>query len=88
VIINGREEQLTLTYPCNWSYRVITHMPDAIHSIVTEVVRDRSYKCTFSNISKNGTYHSFEVEILVHHDEDRVALFELFKQHSAIKMVL
>ena len=42
----------------------------------------------YSHTSKNGTYQSFDIELLVHHDDDRLSLFNLFKSHHDIKMVL
>ena len=88
MIINGREEELKLTYPCNWSYRVICEEHLDVTQIVTEVVDNRNYNLEISNKSKTGKYQSYNIEILVHHDDDRLGLFELFKKHSKIKMVL
>jgi putative lipoic acid-binding regulatory protein len=88
VIINDSKEKLQLEYPCNWNYKIITHAPHAVDEIITSVVVNRSYEKRLSNTSKTGTYHSFDVTLLVHSDEDRGMLFESFKQHELIKMVL
>ena len=88
MIINGREEELQLEYPCNWSYRIICEDPDKINEIIVDVINERDFTVQISNKSKTGKYHSFNVELLVHHEDDRQGLFDLFKKHPEIKMVL
>ena len=88
MIINGKDEELKLDYPCNWSYRIICEDADKINEIIVDVISERDFSVKVSNTSKTGKYHSFNVELLVHHDDDRLGLFELFKKHPEIKMVL
>ena len=88
MIINDKEQKLELEYPCNWNYKLITHAPHAIDEIIVSIINDRTYEKSLSNKSKTGTYHSFDVTLLVHSDDDRGMLFEAFKQHELIKMVL
>lgn len=88
MIINGKEEHLELSFPCNWQYKVFTQHFEQIDTIVRSVVNDRTFTLKYSHTSKNGTYKSYEIDILVHSDDDRLALFALFKQHTDIKMVL
>lgn len=88
MIINGKEEELEIEYPCNWSYKIITDDFDNVEEIVLNVVGARSYSLNYSHTSKNGRYKSYNCELLVHHDDDRLTLFDLFKKHPNIKMVL
>ena len=88
VIINGKEEQLKLEYPCNLDYRVMCLFEIDIETVINSVVKDRDFTHIKGNVSKTGKYQSYNVTLLVHSDDDRVALFELFKQHEHIAMVL
>ncbi len=88
MIINGREEKLELNYPCSWDYRVMCLMQADIDRVVTEVIKDRDCTIKKGNKSKTGKYQSYNVAILVHSDDDRIALFELFKGHKDVAMVL
>ncbi len=88
MIINGKEEQLELEYPCNWEYKVMCLAEAEIEIIVTEVVKNRDFDVTKGNKSKTGKYQSYNVTMLVHNDDDRVELFSQFKQHQHVAMVL
>lgn len=88
VIINGKEEQLKLDYPCNWDYRVMCLCDIDIEIVINHVVKDRDFTHTKGNMSKTGKYQSYNVTLLVHSDDDRVGLFELFKKHEHVAMVL
>ena len=88
VIINGKEEKLVLEYPCDWDYKVMCHTEINIEEIIVDVVKDRDFKHKKGNISKTGKYHSYNVTLLVHSDDDRTALFDFFKSHPNVKMVL
>ena len=88
VIINGKEEKLELSYPCNWEYKVMCFSHVEITEIVTHVIKDRDFTHKKGNQSKTGKYQSYNITLLVHSDDDRTLLFELFKSHEDIKMVL
>lgn len=88
MIINGKEEHLKLNYPCNWNYKIFTAKFDAVEAVVYSILNERTFTLKYSHTSKNGTYKSYDVELLVHSDEDRLELFNLFKTHIDIKMVL
>ena len=82
------DKKVEIEYPSEWSYKVIVHTYADIEEIVENVVADRIYKVTKSHNSKNGTYESFKVALLVHSDEDRVGLFHEFKKQNGVKIVL
>ena len=88
MIINGKEEELVLEYPCNWGYRVMCLAHIEIGEIVTHVLKDRDFDHELGNKSKTGKYQSYNITILVHSDDDRRGLFELFKGHEHVAMVL
>lgn len=85
---NDSEQKLELVYPCNWSYRLICSKEHTMEVIAKELLDNRPFTLVASNESKSGNYKSFNLELLVHSDEDRHALFDIFKKHHQIKMVL
>ena len=88
VIINGKEEQLELEYPCNWEYKVMCLAEVEIDALIVEVIKNRDFTLSKGNISKTGKYQSYNVSLLVHNDDDRIELFGLFKKHKHVAMVL
>ena len=59
-----------------------------IKHIAKNVLGERIYKISQSNNSKDKTYVSYKVSLLVHSEEDRVALFQEFKKEDCVKIVL
>ena len=81
-------QELKFEYPCDWEYKLfIAHEHDA-HGIVQEVFGERFCALKKSQASKNGTYMSYSLTLLVHNNDERTALFQAFKSHSSIKFVL
>ncbi len=84
--LEGKE--LELEYPCHWDYKVIINAHCKIKHVVEHVLGERTYKITKSKNSKSKTYESYKVSLLVHNDEERVALFHEFKKEDCVKIVL
>ena len=87
-IINARDEKLELTYPCNWSYKLIAGEKEALEKAIHDVIDEREHKLTHSKNSKGGKYVSMNLDMLVHNEDDRNFIYEALKQHQNIKMVL
>jgi len=87
-VISLDNKKLELEYPCNWDYKVIINTHCNIKHIAKNVLGERIYKIAKSNNSKDKTYVSYKVSLLVHSDEDRVALFHEFKKEDCVKIVL
>ncbi len=83
-----RDKKLELEYPCNWDYKVIVNAHCNMKHIAKNVLGERIYKISQSNNSKDKTYVSYKISLLVHSDEDRVALFQAFKKEDCVKIVL
>ena len=83
-----RDKKLALEYPCNWDYKVIINAHCNIKHITKNVLGERIYKILQSNNSKEKTYVSYKISLLVHSEEDRVALFQEFKKEDCVKIVL
>ncbi len=87
-MVNLNDKKLKLQYPCNWDYKVIIEKERDMDDIAKCVFGERTHKVTKSNKSKSDKYRSYNVSTLVHSDDDRKELFEQFKKHNDVKMVL
>jgi len=87
-VISLDDKKLELTYPCKWNYKVIIDSHEEISAITASVLGDREHTVRKSNNSKNGKYKSHNISLLVHNDDDRHELFQQFKCHECVKMVL
>ncbi len=87
-IINDRSDKLELTYPCSWSYKLISGEKEALEKAIHDVIVDREHNLTHSNNSKSGKYISMNLDLLVHNEDDRNFIYEALKAHQNIKMVL
>jgi len=81
VNLNELQDKLELDYPCNWSYKVIGED-------IEKITHQRNANVKQTNKSKNGKYTTYNVQMLVHNEDDRHTLFDLFKEHCDIKIVL
>ncbi len=81
-------QELKLDYPCEWEYKLFIHSEHCAHSIVKEILQQRVHRLETSNASQKGTYTSYALCLLIHNDEERIALFHAFKSHQHIKFVL
>ena len=79
---------LELTYPCEWPYVVIGADEGELRSAIKIIVQNRTHTITLSNTSAQGKYTSLKVLVVVRSDEDRVGIFEAFKDHPATKVVI
>jgi len=87
-MVDLSKEKLELNYPCNWKYKVIGKNESLIKNAVREILAEREYKMKISNTSKKGNFKSFNLELLVHNEDDRKTLYDILGKHSDIKMVL
>lgn len=87
-MIDLSQHKLELNYPCSWEYKLITHSHEDALKGVKEVILEREFTLKPSKVSKKGKYQSYTLEIIVHNEDDRVTIYELFGKHESIKMVL
>jgi len=88
VNLNELQDKLELDYPCNWSYKVIGEDIAKLESAIEKITHQRNANVKQTNKSKNGKYTTYNVQMLVHNEDDRHTLFDLFKEHCDIKIVL
>ena len=82
------DARLELEYPCIWVYKVIGTSAGAVQAAVLEVIEGVAYTIAESNRSSGGAYVSFNVEVTVTDDEQRVSIYEALRSHDAVRMVL
>ncbi|WP_121628213.1 HP0495 family protein [Poseidonibacter antarcticus] len=87
-MIDLSKEKLELDYPCNWSYKLVVKESINIKSVVQEVVQKREHSIIKSKSSSKGKFESYNLELLVHNEDDRKLLYEILGKHDDIKMVL
>jgi len=87
-MIDLSKEKLELDYPCNWSYKLVVLESSNIKTTVKEVVQQREHKIIKSKSSSKGKFESYNLELLVHNEDDRKLLYEILGKHDDIKMVL
>lgn len=84
----NKEIKLQLEYPCMWIYKIIGVNQDEMKSAVGEIIQDRACSITFSRSSVNAKYHCLNVEVTVESESHRQIIYDSFKTHRAIKIVL
>ena len=77
-----------ITYPCMWAYKVIGREPHKIEAAIREACAPDDVEIRPSHSSGGGKYHSFNVELAVRTEEQRLAIYQALHNHSDIKIVL
>ncbi len=87
-ILNDRKDKVVIEYPSAWTYKLIGHEKEAIKKAIHDVIIKRDHSLKHSNNSKTGKYVSMNLELVIISDEERNFIYEAFKAHQNIKMVL
>lgn len=87
-MIDLSDKKLELNYPCSWQYKLVVLESCNIKKCVKEIVLEREHNIKTSKTSAKGKFKSYNLELIVHNEDDRVELFRLLGEHSDIKMVL
>ena len=77
-----------INYPCKWQYKIIGESATVITELVAEIVHERDYSLTRSNVSSGGRYVSMSLELTVDSEERRLELYRLFADNPTVKVVL
>lgn len=77
-----------IEYPCRWLYKVIGEEKDAIKEAVYHICKGKELTYSYSHSSSGGKYHSYNVELEVEHEEERLSIYNLLNNHAAIKVVM
>ena len=81
---NNRPE---ITYPCEWSYKIIGNNIDKILKAIENAVSGLKYDVTPSNISKNGNYYSLNLKLTVPNEVVRDLIYQKLDSSESIKIV-
>jgi uncharacterized protein len=87
-MIDLSKHKLELIYPCEWCYKIVVHDEHNGEEIAKDVFKDRSHKVSHSKASSKGKFKSFNIELLVHNDDDRTYFHKALSEHQKIKMVI
>jgi uncharacterized protein len=82
------KNKLDIEYPCTWGYKVIGSDVDDILGAIKDSSLGLDYSVKPSNVSKNGKYYSFNIEMEVPNEVVRDLVFENLQNHEHIKFVL
>lgn len=80
--------KLELDYPCSWCYKIVIKHEHNGNKIAKEIFEQRKHKVTKSKVSSGGKFKSYNIDLLVHSDNDRTELHKLLGQHNHVKMVV
>lgn len=87
-VIDLSKEKLELTYPCVWNYKLIGLSEIGVRTAIGDVILEKPHKLLPSKVSRSGKFQSFDLELIVHCEDERIMIFESLRAHSEIKMVL
>ena len=76
-----------ITYPCEWSYKIIGNNIDKILEAIENAVSGLKYDVTSSNISKNGNYYSLNLTLTVPNEVVRDLIYQKLDSSDSIKIV-
>ena len=88
IVIDLSKEKLELSYPCSWNYKLIGFSEAGVKAAICEIILEKPHKLKPSKSSKGGKYQSFDLEILVSCEDERILIYESLRAHGEIKMVL
>jgi len=76
-----------ITYPCEWSYKIIGNNIDKILEAIENAVSGLKYDVTPSNISKNGNYYSLNLKLTVPNEVVRDLIYQKLDRSESVKIV-
>lgn len=78
--LNEIKQEPIINYPISWDYKLIVKKDVDVSVLVKKVLKQREFKLTQTNSSKNGKYISYLATITVIDKDDRLRLFDEFKK--------
>lgn len=77
-----------IEYPCQWGYRIIGTDGESIKCAVEDILGQRDYDLSFSNISSKGKYISLELTVSVETEAVRNRIYAALSAHPAVTRVI
>lgn len=87
-MVDLNKEKLKLDYPCSWVYKIVLLESANAKKVASSILEGREHTVKESKVSKKGKYKSYNLDLLVHNDDDRKEIYSLLGDHQDIKMVL
>lgn len=87
-LISDIPEKPEIEYPCTWVYKVIGEDQETLKNVIVTACAPEQVDITHSHSSSKGKYHSLNATLVVPDENTRLQIYELLKQHPAVKMVL
>jgi uncharacterized protein len=81
-------EELLITYPCTWSYRLIGEDGELMMKEIPGKMGNIKHEICAANRSRHGKYVSVNIEALVHDDEERLSVVPLLQSIPTVRMVM
>ncbi|MBD3246046.1 MAG: DUF493 family protein [Candidatus Omnitrophica bacterium] len=81
-------ERPQIEYPCEWGYKIIGAEDAALKAAAQEILGEKDYEISFSNISRNGNYIALEVTTRVIDEPERNRIYLSFHSHPAVLRVI
>ncbi len=78
-----QQEKPDITYPCQWSYRIIGTDEAPIKNSVEALVTSKNYKLESSNKSSSGKYVSMALSLIVDTEDERLTIFNALKMKAS-----
>lgn len=85
---DGMQDKPILEYPCQWTYKIIGSKRESLEQAVGEIMGSQSYDLSFSNWSKGGAYCSLNLQVTVHSEDNRTAIYESLQHRTEVRYVL
>ncbi len=86
--MSAERRKPVIEYPCRWVYKIIGPDEEALREAVIQVVQNIPHTVTLSNTSATGRYRCLNVEMTVPDEGVRTTLYEMLKNHPAVRFVL
>ncbi len=81
-------EELDISYPCKWGYRIICTDETAVRAAVAGIVGEVGHSLIKSHTSKTGKYCSLQLELTVRDEEHRLEILRELQEVAEVKYVL
>jgi len=87
-VLNLNEKKLKLEYPCKWCYKIVIDKNDDAKKISKEVLANKNHNISESKTSKKGKFKSYNVDLTIESEKERLDLYNKFKNHKDVIMVI
>ena len=85
----SQSDNLEMTYPRPWEFRLIGPDLRALHAALAEILRHTPHTVSRTPTrSRTGKYHSLGVTVIVADADHRDTVFGHLKSHPAVVMVI